>query len=144
MKEIFKNLIGAVKANAGKVSVEGHGGVQIQRDIPAEEPSYTDEDAPRHNQIKREPLLAIEQGELVMAVDHTFQNVPSWVEWDPDRNILSVAEMNGTVNEARVALKAEHLGEMMARRKILMISNELGKGPQDKIMHYVPFLSRNA
>lgn len=141
MKAILKNLVELI-TNQG-VSVVEHDDVRAAFEKVME--SQSDQNYPheRHNQIFSEPLIAIEKGELVMVVDHVFRNIPSWVEWDEKRSILRVAEMNGTVNDARVNLKKEYLEELAARQKILMISNQRGKSEDDKIMHYVPFLSRH-
>ena len=141
MKNILKNLTELI-TNQG-VSVVEHDDVRAAFEKVME--SQSDQNYPheRRNQIFGEPFLAIEEGELVMMVDHVFHNIPSWVEWDAKRSILRVAEMNGTINDARVNLKGEYLKELEQRRKILMISNQRGKSDDDKIMHYVPFLSRH-
>lgn len=93
---------------------------------------------PKRGIIVREPLLAIKDGFLVVVVDHRFANVPSWVEWDGERGVLSIAQMNGDLDEARLRLKDEHKKTLAAEHKLLLVSNKDG----ESIVHFVPFLAR--
>ena len=108
-------------------------------DEPVDSPSVQEpEPEPHRGKITTEPLLAMEDGYLVLVVDHTFADVPSWVEWDPDRQMASIAQMDGGVDELRMAIKREYLETLLAARKLLLVSND----NEEKIMHYVPFLAR--
>lgn len=93
---------------------------------------------PKRGIIVREPLLAIKDGFLVVVVDHRFANVPSWVEWDAERGVLSIAQMNGDLDEARLRLKDEHKKTLAKEHKLLLVSNKDG----ESIVHFVPFLAR--
>ena len=88
--------------------------------------------------ISQEPLLAFKDGYLVIIVDHTFDDVPSWVEWDQERQTISITQMDGHTDEAKVNIKAEHVQTLEQARKLLLVSND----NEEKIVHYVPFLTR--
>ncbi len=141
VKSILKNLVELI-TNQG-VSVVEHDDVRAAFEKVMRAQSNENYPHERRNQIFGEPFLAIERGELVLIVDHTFQNIPIWVEWDEKRNTLRIAEMNGTINDTRISLSQKHRKELAVRKKILLISNQRGKTRDDKIMHYLPFLSHH-
>ncbi len=99
---------------------------------------------PRKGKIDQEPLLAYEEGHLVMVIDHVFDGVPSWVEWDAQRQVVSVVHVAGDIDEAEVKVKSEHVEILKQAQKLLLVSNvnEPGNDNKEKIMHYVSFLSR--
>ena len=83
-----------------------------------------DTSIPRCGTIEKEPIIGFEDGSLVMVVDHHFPNVPSWIEWDEARGVISITQMNGDMDEARVVLKKEHFDKLAAEKKMLLISND--------------------
>jgi len=93
---------------------------------------------PQKGKIKKEPLLAVEDGKLVMVVDHEFDDIPSWVEWDPDAQMVSIALMGGKTDEVRTVIKRDYLETLLAALKLLLVSGS----ENGKVMHYVPFLVR--
>lgn len=97
-----------------------------------------DQTEPKRNKIWQEPVLGFKDGYLVMVVQYKFDNIPSWVEWDGDRKIVTITQMNGDIDEADLELKAEHLERLQDVQKMLLVSND----NDEKIMHYVQFLAR--
>jgi len=93
---------------------------------------------PQRGRIKKEPLLAMEDGNLVMVVDHVFDDIPSWAQWNPDTQLLSITQMGGKIDEVKTVIKREYLETLLSARKLLLVSNNDKDG---KIMHYVPFLA---
>lgn len=93
---------------------------------------------PRLGKIEKEPLLAMKDEHLVLIVDHTFEDVPSWVEWDPERRVISITHMNGQVDEASAEIKAEFAETLKQARKLLLVSND----NDEKIVHFVTFIAR--
>lgn len=77
-------------------------------------------------------------GHLVMVVDHAFEDVPVWVQWNPDTQMVSITQMGGRVDEVRTAISRKYVEALLAARKLLLVSNQ----EDGKIMHYVPFLTR--
>ncbi len=97
------------------------------------------ENEPLRLKIDRQAVFAWQEGHLVVIIDHQFNNIPSWAEWDASREVLSVTHMNGAMVEAPASLQAAHIGIVMAARKLLLVSNDQG----EKIMHFLPFLGRS-
>ena len=64
--------------------------------------------------------------------------MPSWVEWDNDRQVVTIAHMNGDVDEAPLELDEEHITMLGEQKKVLLVSNDNTK----KIMHAVKFIAR--
>ncbi|MCK6418130.1 MAG: hypothetical protein L6Q57_04225 [Alphaproteobacteria bacterium] len=91
--------------------------------------------------LKREPLLAEKDGYLVLVVDEVLEDMPNWVEWDPDRNIISITHMGGGILEARLYIPPAYLDNLRRKRKLLLVSNKAEQG-DEKIMHYTPFLAK--
>ena len=104
----------------------------------AREVVYEEFTQPKLNKIEKEPVLAQKDGHLVMVVDAQFNNVPSWVEWDGERSVVTITHMNGDIDEAPLEVKDEYITSLNENRKILLVSND----NEEKIMHYVQFLSR--
>lgn len=97
-----------------------------------------DQTEPKRGKIDQEPVLGNKDGYLVMVVQHTFANIPSWVEWDKERKIVTITQMNGDMDEAALDLKEEHIDKLKDVQKLLLVSND----NEEKIMHYVQFLAR--
>ena len=91
---------------------------------------------PQKGKINKEPLLAMEGGRLVMVLDHMFSDIPGWVEWNPDTQMVSITQVGGRVDEVRTAISRQHVEALLAARKLLLVSNK----EDGKIMHFVPFL----
>lgn len=106
---------------------------------PVIEKVYVEEQTePKRNKIDQEPILGFKDSYLVMVVQHRFENIPSWVEWDSDRKTVTITQMNGDIDEAKLDLKTEHLERLKNVQKLLLVSND----NEEKIMHYVQFLAR--
>ncbi len=93
---------------------------------------------PKRGVIEKEPLLAFENGKLVMVVEHHFDNVPSWVEWDKERQIVTITQMNGDLDEAKLEIKEEYIERLEMARNLLLVGND----NNERIMHSVPILAR--
>ena len=113
---------------------------EAEQSAPSPVETQTD---PKVGKIDHEPLLAMEDDNLVMVVDHYFENVPSWVEWDKERKTITITQMNGDLDEAPVDLKEEYIDRLKLAQKLLLVSNVNASNDNDeRIMHTVSFLSR--
>jgi hypothetical protein len=99
---------------------------------------YSAEHEPPRRKIEKEPLLAFKDGFLVLVVEHKFDDIPSWVEWDQERQIVTVMQTNGRMEEARIEIKEEHYDFLKTARKLLLVSND----NEEQIVHYLPFMPR--
>ena len=99
---------------------------------------YPSQTEPRRGVITKEPALGYEDGFLVMVLDHSFESIPSWVEWDAERKIFSIMQMAGEVDEVKVQIAPEHLKTLEVARKLLLVSND----NDNRIVHFVPYLAR--
>ncbi len=99
---------------------------------------YEEFTQPKFNRIQNEPIIALKDDHLVLVFDHQFDNIPSWVEWDKERSIVTISHMNGDTDEAPLEIKDDFIPNMQGDKKILLVSND----NDEKIMHYVQFLSR--
>lgn len=98
---------------------------------------------PHVGQIDHEPLFAIEGDKLVMAVDHYFANMPNWVEWDSERKVVTITQMNGDLDEAPANLKKEYEDRLKKSQRLILVSNQNANDDNnERITHTVPFLSR--
>ncbi|GJL86029.1 MAG: hypothetical protein DHS20C02_18040 [Micavibrio sp.] len=97
---------------------------------------------PQKGKIRKEPLLAKSDGQLVMVVDHMFDDIPGWVEWNPDTQMVSITQMGGRVDEVRTAISRQYVETLLTARKLLLVSNvsNVSNKEDGKIMHFVPFL----
>lgn len=93
---------------------------------------------PKRCVIEKEPLLALKDGHLVLVVEHSFSNVPSWVEWDGESRVMTIAQMNGDLDEAKIEIKKEFLEQLKAAKKVLLVSND----NEERIMQCIPFFAR--
>ena len=75
---------------------------------------------------------------MVLMVDHQFDGVPSWIEWDNDRKTVSFTQMGGDMDEMNADIKVEYIDALMDAKKVLLVSNDNEK----KIVHFVPFIAR--
>ena len=123
--------LGVLRASEAQQSASDAENVQVE--------TQTD---PKVGKIDHEPLLALEEGKLVMVVDHYFENMPSWVEWDSERKVITITQMNGDLDEAAIDLKEEYFESLKMAQKLLLVSNENASNDNERIMHTVSFLSR--
>lgn len=121
----LRNILYKIRGSAGELPQSGGFAAESRK-------------GPNRGIITQEPLLALKDGFLVMVVDHRFSDVPGWVEWDAERGVLSIAQINGDVDEARVDLKEEYRQKLAMERKLLLVSNDNG----ESVVHFVPFLAR--
>ena len=68
--------------------------------------------------------------------------MPSWVEWDSERKVITITQMNGDLDEAAIDLKEEYFESLKMAQKLLLVSNENASNDNERIMHTVSFLSR--
>ena len=99
---------------------------------------YPSQTEPRRGFITKEPALGYEDGFLVMVLDHSFESIPSWVEWDAERKVFSIMQMAGEVDEVKAQIAPEHLQMLKMARKLLLVSND----NDNRIVHFVPYLAR--
>lgn len=103
--------------------------------MPSQLPDRTQ---PRLGKIDREVIFAEKGGYVVLMVDHQFDGVPSWIEWDHARKTVSFTQMGGDVDEMNADIRVEFLDALMDTKKVLLVSNDNTK----KIVHFVPFIAR--
>lgn len=103
--------------------------------VPVQIPERTQ---PRSGRIDREVVFALKDGYMVLMVDHQFDGVPSWIEWDQSRKTVSFAQMGGDMDEMNADIRAEYVDALMDTKKVLLVSNDNTK----KIVHFVPFIAR--
>ncbi len=103
--------------------------------MPAQVPERTQ---PRSGKIDREVVFAVKDGYMVLMVDHQFDGVPSWIEWDNSRKTVSFTQMGGDMDEMNADIKDEFIDALMDTKKVLLVSNDNAK----KIVHFVPFIPR--
>lgn len=95
-------------------------------------------DKPEIGVIKARPHIAVKDGHLVMIVEHLFEDMPAWVEWDEKKQVLRISQMGGQVDIVKAKISPEHCAEIKGRRKMLLVTNFRG----EKIIHFVPFIIR--
>lgn len=101
-------------------------------------PAFEESSVPHQGIIAEEPVLAFEDGFLVMIVNHRFPNIPSWVEWDSERQVIAITQMNGDMDEAKISLKEEYYEQLAKENKILLVSNDNDQAT----VHFVSFIAR--
>ncbi|MFN3699999.1 MAG: hypothetical protein ACK4VI_00590 [Alphaproteobacteria bacterium] len=117
-----------------KLGLTGKSEAEPER-MPSQIPERTQ---PRVGRIDQEAVFAMKDGYLVLAVDHQFDGVPSWIEWDGSRNIVSFTQMGGDMDEMGATIKAEYVQKLIELKKVLLVSNDNGQ----KIVHFVSFIAR--
>ena len=103
--------------------------------MPSQVPERTQ---PRMGKIDREVVFAMKDGYMVLMVDHQFDGVPSWIEWDAERKTVSFTQMGGDMDEMNADIKVEYIDALIDTKKVLLVSNDNAK----KIVHFVPFIAR--
>lgn len=93
---------------------------------------------PQHTRIESEAVFGMKDGYLVVMIDHKFQDIPSWVEWDASTKMVNIAHQSGDTDEVHADIKPEHIDALVDMKKVLLVSNDNDK----KIVHYLPFLAR--
>ena len=103
-----------------------------------EAPAYVSQPKARFGKIDGEAIFAMKDGYLVVILDHQFDDVPSWIEWDAERKIVSITHLGGDMDEVSADIKEEHVDALIDAKRVLLASNQNDK----KIVHFVPFLAR--
>ena len=93
---------------------------------------------PRFGKIDGEAIFATKDGYLVVVLDHQFSDVPSWMEWDAERKIVSITHLGGDMDEVHADIKDEYVYALIDAKRVLLASNQNDK----KVVHFVPFLTR--
>lgn len=75
-----------------------------------------------HGRLSADVVLLIQNGHVVLVVDHEFTDIPSFIEWDRSRKSLGVAQMGGAVAEVKANLPAEMNGPLNESRTILLMT----------------------
>lgn len=52
-------------------------------------------------------LVMRKDDRIVFVVDHDFEDIPEWVEWDVSRNTIGIVQMGGAVAELKSTIPAE-------------------------------------
>ncbi len=52
-------------------------------------------------------LVLQKDGRTVLVVDHEFEDIPEWVEWDISRNTIGIVQMGGAVAELKSVIPPE-------------------------------------
>lgn len=55
-------------------------------------------------------LLVMQKDDrITMVVDHEFEDIPEWVEWDVSRNVIGIVQMGGAIAELKNVIPSEKL-----------------------------------
>lgn len=92
----------------------------------------------RIGKIDTEAIFAIKDGYLVVILDHRFDDVPSWMEWDAERKVVSITHLGGNMDEVEADIKDEYVYALIDAKRVLIASNSNDK----KIVHFIPFIAR--
>ncbi|MCB9990569.1 MAG: hypothetical protein H6867_04200 [Rhodospirillales bacterium] len=76
---------------------------------------------------------------IALVVDHEFEDVPSWIEWDEGQGKIIVAQMGGTITEIETKIPAKELEEYKEQKRLYLIANYGG----EKIIHHLSFIVRD-
>ena len=87
--------------------------------------------------------MAVKDGHLVIVIDHVFEDIPSWIEWDAEREMLTITQMGGQMDETHVHIEQDAYESLRRMRKLLLISNDNAQKTEEKIVHYIAFLPRD-
>ncbi len=93
---------------------------------------------PQRSKIAGEAVFGLKDGYLVVSVDHSFADIPNWVEWDAERKVVNITQVGGDMDEVYADIKDEYVDALVDMKKVLLVSNDNAK----KIVHFVPFLAR--
>lgn len=94
--------------------------------------------APQINKIETEAVFGMKDDYLVVMIDHEFQDIPNWVEWDAVRKMVNITHQGGDMDEVFADIKEEHIDALVDAKRILLVSNDNTK----KRVHFLPFLAR--
>ena len=83
-------------------------------------------------------LFVKENDNLALVVDYEFDDVPSWVEWDTDKNEISIVQMGGDAAVLESKINPEDIEELRKSKRLYLVSNQ----NEEKISHYVTFVVR--
>ncbi|MDY0029930.1 MAG: hypothetical protein RBR86_08335 [Pseudobdellovibrionaceae bacterium] len=71
--------------------------------------------------IVADMLVMKRDDRIVLVVDHEFQDIPEWVEWDVSRNIIGIVQMGGAVAELNSVIPPEKV-DMFRNAKNLALA----------------------
>ena len=92
-----------------------------------------------HGTLDSGAAFIIEDDKAVLTIEHDFEDVPSWIEWDKDKNEISIVQMGGAVATIDIHLPFANDNTLKSIKRIAFVS---GTGPK-KMLHYLTFISRN-
>jgi len=76
---------------------------------------------------------------IVLVVDHDFEDIPEWVEWDVSRNTIGIAQMGGAVAELKSTIPPEKAELFRSAKNIALAVRFEGKN----IVHGVYMVVRD-
>jgi len=71
--------------------------------------------------IVADMLVMKRDDRIVLVVDHEFQDIPEWVEWDVSRNTIGIVQMGGAVAELNSVIPPEKV-DMFRNAKNLALA----------------------
>ena len=86
-----------------------------------------------HGRLSADTVLMIQNGHVVLVVDHDFLDIPSFVEWDKSRKSLGIAQMGGAVAEVKANLPREMNEPLSATRTIMLMTRYNGNDVAHKL-----------
>lgn len=89
--------------------------------------------------IQTDALFVKEKDKLALVVDHEFDDVPSWLEWDVKDKKLSIMQMGGDIAQLNTIMSKEDADEFKDFKSLYLVSNT-GK---EKIRHTVSMIVKN-
>ena len=89
--------------------------------------------------INADALFVKENNKLALVVDHEFDDVPSWVEWDLRQQKLRVMEMGGDIVELNTLIEKKDAEDFRGFKSLYLVTNH----GEQKIRHTVSLITRD-
>ncbi len=86
-----------------------------------------------HGRLTADTVLMVQNGHVVLVVDHDFLDIPSFVEWDRSRKSLGIAQLGGAVAEVKANLPREMHEPLSGTRTIMLMTRYNGADVAHKL-----------
>lgn len=72
-------------------------------------------------------LVMRKDDRVILVVDHEFEDIPEWVEWDVSRNTIGIVQMGGAVAELKSTISPEKAELFRSAKNIALAIRFEGK-----------------
>ena len=112
---------------------------EAEEHIPASEPVFSEDIPGTSGHITPQAVLVKLEKRIILSLDVDLGDMPSWIEWDKETNIFSLAQNGGAVAHFPSPVPKRLEMDLKETRSLMLISTVNGQ----RLSHLIPFVERD-